>query len=178
MFVGNVHHVEKQMFGTNVEKKVPITTSEDHAQPTDKETARYNSPPKTNFIMQQAKHMENIDSKDKVWISKMLEVTQNLSMKYAIPSHLRDVVEAKKKNKRPLVVPKVFASIWRNPDLLKSAPFIQAKDPTPVIDWIQVKFKPVLPKPELFPVDISRSINVQEREDSTFCCYCSLTQVC
>ena len=43
-------------------------------------------------------------------------------------------------------------SIWRHPDLLKSAPLIQTPDTTPVIDWNQVKFKPVLPKPELFPV--------------------------
>ena len=126
IYVDNVHHLEKQMFGatscncefsttvglmqsnlsTNVDKQdPPITTREDHDQPADQETARYISPPKTNFNMQQAKQMQNIDSKDKVWISKMLEVTQNLSTKYAIPSHL---VEDKKKKNRPSLVPQVF----------------------------------------------------------------------
>ena len=174
IYVDNVHHLEKQMFGathvncefnttvgpmqsqqsTNADRKdPPITTRKDHSQPADQETARYINPPKSDFTsMQKAKQMKEIDSKDKVWISMMLEVTQNLSMKYAIPSHLRDVVEAKKKTKRPSIVPKVFGSIWRNPDLLKSAPLIHAPDPTPVIDWTQIKFKPVLPKPEHFPV--------------------------
>ena len=173
IYVDNLHHIEKQMFGsttgycelsttvgamqshqsTNVDKKdPPITTREDHAQPADKEITRYISPPKSNFTMQKTKQMKNIDSKDKDWISTMLEVTQNLSKKYAIPSHLRYVVEAKKNNKRPSIVPKAFGSIWRNPNLLKSPPLVQTSDPTPVIDWTQVKFKPVIPKPELFPV--------------------------
>ena len=67
--IDSVHHLEKQLFGatscncefsttvgpiqsnqsTNVDKKDPITTSEYHDQPTDKETARYNSPPKNLF---------------------------------------------------------------------------------------------------------------------------------
>ena len=67
---------------TPVDLMKSITTREDHAQPADKEPARYISPPKTNFIMQQAKQMQTIDSKDEAWISKMVEVTQNLSTKY------------------------------------------------------------------------------------------------
>merc|ERR1719154_1071308 len=84
----------------------------------------------------------------------MLEAIQNNAKKYAIPSHLRDEVEDKKKmkKKRPSIVPKVFGSIWKHPDLLKSVPSVQVPDPTPMIDWSQVKFKPVLPKPEPFPV--------------------------
>ena len=54
--------------------------------------------------------------------------------------------------KRPSVVPKVFASVWRNSDLLQFTPFIEVPDPTPIIDWTKVKLKPSLPNPEHFPI--------------------------
>ena len=164
----NIHHLEKRMLGAipwncevsstldhmqtteNAKHVEEVTMSENHKDQDIVIMDRYIAPPHTNFTVQKE---AEIDFKNKAWISKMLEATQKLVKKYAIPCHLRDEVEAKQKNKRPPIVPKAFTSLWRNllsfVNLPKSVP---VPDSTPSIDWSQVKFKPSLPNPADFPV--------------------------
>ena len=164
----NVYHLEKQMLGLTP-CNCELSSTVGHVQATENAkhveevamsenqkdrdiviTDRYIAQPHTNFTVQKE---AEIDFKNKAWISKMLEATQKLVKKYAIPCHLRDEVEAKQKNKRPPIVPKAFTSLWRNllsfVNLPKSVP---VPDSTPSIDWSQVKFKPSLPLPVDFPV--------------------------
>ena len=85
---------------------------------------------------------------DKTSILHLVKVVEDLSTKYQNPNiSLRNTPR-----KRPSVVPKVFASVWRNSDLLQFTPFIEVPDPTPIIDWTKVKLKPSLPNPEHFPI--------------------------
>ena len=85
---------------------------------------------------------------DKTSISHLVKVVDDLSTKYQNPN----ISMMNTPRKRPSVVPKVFASVWRNSDLLQFTPFIDVPDPTPIIDWTKVKIKPSLPNPEHFPI--------------------------
>ena len=85
---------------------------------------------------------------DKTSITHLVKVVDDISTKYGNPN----LSKRNTPRKRPSVVPKVLASIWKNYDLLSFTSFIQVPDPTPSIDWTQVKLKPSLPNPAHFPI--------------------------
>ena len=79
------------------------------------------------------------------FISKMVSCVDKLACKYS-PSFAKP----KRRNKRPSIVPKVFASIWRL--LLAPQRLINVPEPYPTVDWTQVRFKPSLPDPKHHPI--------------------------
>ena len=84
-------------------------------------------------------------AKSDKFISKMVTCVDNLACKYS-PSFAKP----KRRNKRPSIVPKVFASIWRF--LLAPQKLIDVPEPYPIVDWTQVRPKPGIPDPQLCPV--------------------------
>ena len=120
IYEDNIHHLEKQMLGlTPCNCKLSSTVG--HVQATENAkhveevamsenqkdrdiviTDRYIAPPPSNFNVQKDEEMSEIDLKNKAWITMMSEAIQNIAKKYAIPSHLRDEVEDKKKMKNKM----------------------------------------------------------------------------
>ena len=117
------------------------------------ETTRYIAPHPTNVKSQQAPITDSQAKRvGQAWITHMVEVTDKLRKKYAIPVDKRRDMRSKK-GKRPSIVPRYMASIWR----LYLAPppeLVQVPDPRPVVNWGHINHNAVrnLPKPVLCPV--------------------------
>ena len=118
---------------------------------------RYKSLPTNKLVVQQASNTSPVRKakfdKEKAWISHMVEVTNRLTKKYAVPAHRRAYVGVTRKRSRPSIVPKVFGSIWRLL-LAPPPPTYHHKDVRPVVNLTKVNFslKRNLPKPASFPV--------------------------
>ena len=96
-------------------------------------------------------------AKSDKFISKMVSCVDNLACKYS-PSFAKP----RRRNKRPSIVPKVFASIWRL--LLAPQKLIDVPEPYPTVNWSQVRFKPSLPDPKPHPFCLSESRGLSEQK--------------
>jgi len=111
---------------------------------------RYIAPHPTNLKPQQAPSTESQAKDGQAWVSHMLEVTNKLIKKYAIPRERRNLTKTRK---RPSIVPKQFAAIWQL--LLKPPPpLVHVPDPRPSVNWSRLNknFLKNLPTPHFFPI--------------------------
>ena len=107
----------------------------------------------TNLKPQQATIIDGQAKKEgQAWISHMVGVTDKLRKKYSVPKDKRRDTQGRK-GKRPSIVPRYLASIWK----LYLAPPpkpVHVPDPRPVVNWSRINHNAVrhLPKPVLYPV--------------------------
>jgi len=112
---------------------------------------RYIAPHPTNAKPRQVPSTKSQAKKGgQAWITHMLEVTNKLITKYAVPRERRNMAKTKK---RPSIVPKQFAAIWQL--LLKPPPpLIHVPDPRPSVNWSRLNknFLKNLPTPHFFAI--------------------------
>jgi len=111
---------------------------------------RYKAPHPTNPKPEQASSTNK--KVGQAWISHMVKVTDKLRKKYSVPKDKRRDTQDRK-GKRPSIVPRYLASIWK----LYLAPLpepVYVPDPRPVVNWGHINHNAVrnLPKPVLYPV--------------------------
>ena len=85
-------------------------------------------------------------SKDKAYISRLVQCLTKLEKKYQTPPHKRKERIFRRKTKNKSIVPKEFSSIY----LSLAAPESEVKSPDlspPKVDWPNVRFRPPLPNP-------------------------------
>jgi len=124
------------------------------AATTSADITRYTTTHPTNSKLQQVHTITNNKAKKEgqAWISHMTGVTDRLRKKYAVPKDKRRDMQYKK-GKRPSIVPRYMASIWK----LYLAPPpkpVHVPDPRPVVNWASLNPNAArnLPKPVLCPV--------------------------
>jgi len=141
------HQRLKEELQTDMEEKLQT----DMGEKLHTDTTRYINPHPTNPKPQQAPSIERqAKQEDPAWISRMLDVTNKLIKKYAVPRERRNLTKTKK---RPSIVPKQFAAIWQL--LLKPPPpLVHVPDPRPSVNWSRLNknFLKNLPTPHFFPI--------------------------
>jgi len=141
------------------------------------DNARYKVPLPTNTKPQQAPSTDGQAKKEgQDWISHIVGVTDKLVKKYSIPMDKRRDMQYRK-GKRPTIVPRYLASIWK----LYLAPPpkpVQVPDPRPVVNWGQINHNVLrnLPKPVFCAVQgVSQSPTMYETKKK-LCCISNRTE--
>ena len=87
--------------------------------------------------------------KDETFINRMVKTLAKLEVKYQIPEHKRKKRLFTRKQKTSPIVPREFASIYR--DIAAPEPeavTVTVPEPYPRVWWSDVRFKPALPNPQ------------------------------
>jgi len=139
---------EMRMAHQRLEEKLPAPDMKGKLQT---DITRYIAPHPTNPKPRQVPSTKSQAQKEgQAWITNMLEVTNKLITKYAVPRERRNMAKTKK---RPSIVPKQFAAIWQL--LLKPPPpLIHVPDPRPSVNWSRLNknFLKNLPTPHFFAI--------------------------
>ena len=135
------------------------------------DTTRYLAPLPSNVKLQQAPSTNSKAKKEgQAWISHMVEVTDKLRKKYSVPKDKRRDTQGRK-GKRPSIVPRYLASIWK----LYLAPLpepVHVPDPRPVVNWANLNQNAArnLPKPIFCPIQgVSKDPAVYETKQKLDC---------
>jgi len=116
------------------------------------DNTRYTTTHPTNVKLPQVPTNNKAKKEGQAWISHMVGVTDKLRKKYSIPVDKRRELQYKK-GKRPNIVPRYMASIWK---FYLAPPLrpIYVPDPHPVVNWANLNPNAArnLPKPVLCPV--------------------------
>merc|ERR1719186_2149438 len=116
------------------------------------DNTRYTTTHPTNVKLPQVPTNNKAKKEGQAWIFHMVGVTDKLRKKFSIPVDKRRDVQYKK-GKRPSIVLKYMASLWK----LYLAPPpkpVHVPDPRPVVNWNRINHNVVrnLPKPVFCPV--------------------------
>jgi len=149
------------------------------AATTSADNTRYTTIHPTNLKLQQVPTITNNKAKKEgqAWISHMTGVTDRLRKKYAVPKDKRRDMQYKK-GKRPSIVPRYLASIWK----LYLAPLpepVHVPDPRPVVNWGNLNHNAArnLPKPIFCPIKgVSQDAAMYETK-SKLDCFTNRTEI-
>ena len=89
--------------------------------------------------------------KDRNFISRMTRTLTKLETKYQVPEHKRKKRLFVRKQKTSPIIPREFATIY-NALAAPEPDTVTVPEPFPHVRWSDVRFKPALPNPELYPV--------------------------